>query len=64
MWGKLLGLMEELGLEYEVSESVYDPSKPEGTILFQDPLPTSKSKLAVKSGRTIRIKGFFKIANG
>ncbi len=54
--GQIAQLMEELGLEYEVSESVYDPSKPEGTILFQDPLPTSKSKLAVKSGRTIRIK--------
>jgi eukaryotic-like serine/threonine-protein kinase len=49
-------IVQQLGLEYEISESVYDPSKPEGTVLAQDPVPTSQSTTFVKEGRIIRLK--------
>jgi eukaryotic-like serine/threonine-protein kinase len=35
--------IEELDLQYEVVETIYDPSKPEGTILSQDPRATAFS---------------------
>ena len=50
------GLLEENDLQYAVIESVYDPTKPEGTIYEQDPLPTSKSTVFVKEGRIIRLR--------
>lgn len=49
-------LIEDLGLQYEVLESVYDPSKPEGTIIDQDPDPTMFSQVFVKENRIIRIR--------
>ena len=49
-------IIEERGLEYEVLDSIYDPQKPEGTILDQDPLPTSKSLVFVKEGRIVRVR--------
>lgn len=48
--------LEELGLQYEVLDSIYDPSKPEGTILDQDPDPTMFSKVFVKESRIIRLR--------
>ena len=48
--------LEELGLEYEILDSIYKPSKKEGTILVQDPDPTKKSMVYVKEGRTIRFR--------
>lgn len=48
--------LEELGLTYSVLDSIYDPSKPQGTILDQDPDPTSFSKVFVKEGRIIRLR--------
>ncbi len=48
--------LEELGLEYEVLDSIYDPSKPQGTILDQDPDPTALSNVHVKEGRIIRLR--------
>lgn len=53
---QIASLLESLDLNYEVSESVYDPSKPEGTIIEQDPAPTSQTTVSVKEDRTIRIK--------
>lgn len=50
---RVLGANELL---YEVSESVYDPNKPDGTILAQDPQPSKVTNVFVKSGRTIRVK--------
>jgi beta-lactam-binding protein with PASTA domain len=50
------GLIGDLPLEVEVLDSIYDPTKIEGTILEQDPLPTSKSDIYVKEGRKIRIR--------
>lgn len=48
--------LEELGLQYEVLDSIYDPSKKEGTILDQDPDPTKFSLVHVKEGRIIRVR--------
>jgi len=50
------GLLEEKDLQFEVIESKYDPKKPEGTILEQDPISTSKSTVFVKEGRIIRLR--------
>jgi beta-lactam-binding protein with PASTA domain len=49
-------LLSNTGLEYEVLDSIYDPTKIEGTVLEQDPLPTSLSQVSVKSGRTIKLR--------
>ena len=49
-------LLNGTGLEYQVLDSIYDPTKVEGTILSQDPEPTSISKVHVKSGRTIHLR--------
>lgn len=48
--------MANTQLEYEVLDSIYDPSKIEGTIIEQDPLPTSVSDIYVKQGRTIKLR--------
>lgn len=47
--------LEELDLKMELLDSVYRPDLPSGTILSQDPLPTAKSTVYVKSGRIIRV---------
>lgn len=49
-------LLEENDLQYEIIEEKYDPKKPEGTILEQDPLATSLSTVYVKEGRIIRLR--------
>ncbi len=43
-------------LQYEVLDSIYDPTKVEGTILEQDPAPTEISDIFVKSGRVIKVR--------
>jgi len=48
--------LENLDLEYEVLDSIYDPKKVAGTIISQDPMPTSKTDIYVKSGRKIRFR--------
>jgi beta-lactam-binding protein with PASTA domain len=48
--------IEELDLQYEIIEYVYDPKKPDGTIIFQDPEATATSLVHVKEGRIIRFK--------
>ncbi|AEA44082.1 PASTA domain-containing protein [Fluviicola taffensis] len=48
--------LEALELKIEVLDSVYKPDVPAGTIVSQDPLPTSKSMVYVKSGRIIRVQ--------
>lgn len=49
-------LVEENDLQYEILDSIYDPTKPEGTILSQDPRPTDSTDVYVKEGRTIRVR--------
>lgn len=48
--------LDEVGLKIEILDSVYEPDKPAGTIIAQDPMPTSKSTVFVKSGRIIRVQ--------
>jgi beta-lactam-binding protein with PASTA domain len=48
--------VEELGLTYEVLDSIYNPNKPEGTILNQDPRPTDSTDVYVKEGRVIKVR--------
>jgi beta-lactam-binding protein with PASTA domain len=48
--------IEELDLQFEILDSIYDPKKPEGTILSQDPGPTTKTDVYVKEGRIIRVR--------
>lgn len=48
--------LEALDLKIEVLDSVYKPELPTGTIVSQDPLPTSKSMVYVKPGRVIRVQ--------
>ncbi len=43
-------------LEFEVLDSIYEPTKIEGTILEQDPSPTSETDVFVKKGRTIKVR--------
>ena len=43
-------------LKYEVLDSIYDPTKVEGTILEQDPAPTATSDVYVKAGRVIKVR--------
>jgi len=49
-------ILEDLGLEYQILDSIYDPSKPAGTIVSQNPKSTAFSLLFVKSGRTIALR--------
>lgn len=50
------GQLEGLNLKFEVLDSIYDPSKLEGTILFQDPGATSLTSVFVKEERTVRLR--------
>lgn len=52
----LKNLLGTSGLKVEVLDSIYDPTKVEGTILEQDPAATSISNVFVKEGRTIKIR--------
>ena len=52
----LKSLLGQSNLKVEVLDSIYDPTKIAGTIMEQDPLPTSKSEVYVKEGRTIKIR--------
>jgi len=49
-------LVNHLGLRYEISETIYDPTKTEGTVIAQDPNPSRQTDVFVKKGRVIRIK--------
>lgn len=49
-------VLEELDLKLELLDSVYKPDLPAGTILAQDPSPTSRSDVFVKEGRIIRVQ--------
>jgi eukaryotic-like serine/threonine-protein kinase len=49
-------IFEEADLQYEILDSIYMPNKPEGTIIEQDPLPTTQSLVHVKDGRIIRLR--------
>jgi beta-lactam-binding protein with PASTA domain len=48
--------IEELDLTYQILDSIYDPSLPEGTVVEQLVEPTSLSQVYVKSGRIIGLR--------
>ncbi len=48
--------IEELGLEFQILDSVYDPKLPEGTVVEQLVEPTAFSKVYVKTGRAIGLR--------
>ena len=48
--------IEELDLQYQILDSIYDPKSPEGTVVEQLVEPTSISKVHVKSGRIIGLR--------
>lgn len=48
--------LEGTGLNYEVLDSIYKPELVAGTILDQDPKPTSTSLIKVKEGRKIKLR--------
>ncbi|HRO74810.1 MAG TPA: PASTA domain-containing protein [Crocinitomicaceae bacterium] len=48
--------LDRLSLQYEVVDSIYDPEKAEGTIIYQDPMPSKMSDVYVKEGRKIRFR--------
>ena len=52
----LSNLLANTDLKYEVLDAIYDPTKVEGTILEQDPAPTSLSSIYVKEGRVIKVR--------
>ena len=49
-------LMAKSGLEYAVLDSIYDPSKVEGTILAQDPAPSKTSDVYVKATHVVKVR--------
>jgi hypothetical protein len=48
--------IEELDLTYQILDSIYDPTLPEGTVIEQLVEPTSLSWVYVKSGRIIGLR--------
>lgn len=43
-------------LKYEVIDSLYNPDLVEGTVVYQDPLPTDSTSVSVKKGRTVSLR--------
>lgn len=48
--------LEELGLSYEILDSIYDPNQPNGIVKEQMIQPTTLSKVHVKSDRVIGLR--------
>ncbi|PWH85052.1 PASTA domain-containing protein [Brumimicrobium oceani] len=49
-------LLGDRDLKYEILDSIYNPDLVEGTIIYQNPMPTDSSGLSVKSDRVIRVR--------
>lgn len=49
-------LMSKSGLPYEVLDSIYDPTKVEGTILAQDPSATKETDVYVKRSHIVKVR--------
>ena len=49
-------IINKLGLRPQITDSIYDPQKPNGTVLVQFPLKTKKTNVFVKSGRVISLR--------
>lgn len=49
-------LIGDRDIKYEILDSIYNPDLVEGTIIYQNPMPTDSSGLSVKSDRVIRVR--------
>src|SRR5690554_40672 len=49
-------LIGDRDIKYEILDSIYNPDLVEGTIIYQDPMPTDSSGLLVKSNRVIKVR--------
>lgn len=49
-------LIGDKKLQYEILDSVYNPDLVEGTIIYQNPMPTDSTGLYVKADRTINLR--------
>jgi len=49
-------ILEESGLKYQIIDSIYDPKKPNGTVLEQTPGPSKVTTIFVKPGRIIGLR--------
>lgn len=49
-------LLGDRDIKYEILDSIYNPDLVEGTIIYQNPMPTDSSGLFVKSNRVIRVR--------
>lgn len=52
----LKSVLSKSGLEYEVLDSIYDPSKVEGTVLAQDPEASKLTDVYVKSTHVVKVR--------
>jgi|SRR5690554_847003 len=49
-------LIGDKDIKYEILDSIYNPDLVEGTIVYQNPMPTDSSGMKVKSDRVIRVR--------
>ncbi|HLV42588.1 MAG TPA: PASTA domain-containing protein [Brumimicrobium sp.] len=49
-------LIGDKNIRYEILDSIYNPDLVEGTIIYQNPMPTDSSGLFVKSNRVIQVR--------
>src|SRR5690554_961901 len=49
-------LLGDRDIKYEILDSIYNPDLVEGTIIYQNPMPSDSSGLFVKSDRVIRVR--------
>lgn len=49
-------LLSGLDLKYEVVDSIYNPNLVEGTVIYQDPMPTDSTGVSVKKDRTVKVR--------
>ena len=49
-------LIADRDIRYEIIDSIYNPNLVEGTIIYQDPMPTDSTGIHVKSGRSIKLR--------
>lgn len=49
-------LIGDKELQYEVLDSIYNPNLLEGTVVYQNPMPTDSTGVGVKPNRVIRVR--------
>lgn len=49
-------LIGDREIEYEILDSIYNPNLVEGTVIYQNPMPTDSSGLPVKSNRVVKVR--------